>query len=128
LQYSWEIPEGGSTSSSTDITSALFEMKGHKSKIDLLTFHPAIEVLTSVAGDNEIKLWDLNTTSEILSVPGWKGQAIQSASWSNEGRLLATACRDRKLRVYDPRAGPDPTHVCGTRSGIAHGGDDGDDE
>lgn len=29
---------------------------------------------------------------------------IQSLSWKTDGRLLATSCKDKKLRVYDPRS------------------------
>ena len=53
-----------------DITTPVVELKGHKSKVDLVAFHPSVEVLASVAGDNEIKLWDLTAAAEAVSLPG----------------------------------------------------------
>lgn len=35
---------------------------------------------------------------------------IQSLSWKTDGRLLVTSCKDKKLRVYDPRATTSITH------------------
>jgi coronin-7 len=31
-------------------------------------------------------------------------EVIQSTSWKKDGKLLATSCKDKKLRVIDPRA------------------------
>ncbi|XP_010220481.1 PREDICTED: coronin-7-like [Tinamus guttatus] len=32
------------------------------------------------------------------------GDQLQSLSWKQDGRLLGTACKDKKLRIFDPRA------------------------
>ncbi|KAK6481612.1 coronin-7-like isoform X2 [Huso huso] len=32
------------------------------------------------------------------------GDQVQSLSWKQDGSLLATSCKDKKLRIFDPRA------------------------
>lgn len=30
-------------------------------------------------------------------------EVIQSSSWKKDGKLLATSCKDKKIRIIDPR-------------------------
>ena len=32
-------------------------------------------------------------------------------AWSHDGKLLATVCKDQKIRIYNPRESTSPTHV-----------------
>lgn len=32
-------------------------------------------------------------------------------AWSHDGTLLATVCRDQRIRIYNPRESTSPTHV-----------------
>jgi len=34
-------------------------------------------------------------------------EVIQSLSWKQDGTVLVTSCKDKKLRIYDPRASHD---------------------
>lgn len=49
-----------------------------------------------------IKLWDLTTMSEQITLKGHTDQ-IFSFSWAPCGAQCATVCKDGKLRVFQPR-------------------------
>jgi len=62
-----------------------------------------------------VKLWDVSTGDEKANITG-HGGIIQSLSWNYDGSTLATFCKDKKLRVFDPRS----TAVAG--EALAHQG------
>ena len=98
----WGIPEGGLTDNLDD---PLVSLAGHLRKTTLAAFHPTAEnVLASVGGDHVVKIWDLNAGEARTTVEG-HGKLIQDAQWSYTGAVLATACKDKKIRLNDPRTG-----------------------
>ena len=64
-----------------------------------------------------MKLWDIANPEEPRAVLNGHGDVIQSMAFNPTGTLLATTCRDRKLRIFDPRVGGEPVRV-----GDGHGG------
>lgn len=57
----------------------------------------------------QIMIWNLDVQDAVLSNPvktlDVHKDVVLSMSFNTDGSLLATACRDRKIRVIDPRAG-----------------------
>ncbi len=49
-----------------------------------------------------IKVWDVETGASKLDTEG-HGNIIQSTKWSWDGAQMVTACKDKKLRMFDPR-------------------------
>ncbi len=87
-------------------------------KVGQVLWHPAAQhVLASAVGDHTVKLWDLGAPESPRAVLAGHGDTIQSIAFSYTGQLLATTCRDRKVRLFDPRAGGDAVRV-----GEGHGG------
>lgn len=87
-------------------------------KVGQVLWHPAAQhVLASALGDHTVKLWDLGAPESPRAVLQGHGDTIQSIAFSPTGQLLATTSRDRKLRLFDPRAGGDAVRV-----GEGHGG------
>ncbi|KAH9018005.1 microtubule binding protein [Lactarius hengduanensis] len=87
-------------------------------KVGQVLWHPAAQhVLASALGDHTVKLWDLGAPEAPRAVLQGHGDTIQSIAFSPTGQLLATTSRDRKLRLFDPRAGGDAVRV-----GEGHGG------
>ncbi|KAI0676181.1 microtubule binding protein [Trametes maxima] len=87
-------------------------------RVGHVLFHPtANNVLATSTGDHVVKLWDLASPEHAKVVLGGHADAIQSLAWNPSGTLLATTSRDRKIRLFDPRAGGDPVRV-----GEGHGG------
>jgi len=88
-------------------------------KIGQVLFHPtASNVLASASGEHTVKLWDLADTDRPRSVLTGHNDIIQSFAFNLTGTLMATTCRDRKLRLFDPRAGGDPIRVAEAHGGI----------
>jgi WD40 repeat protein len=95
------IPEGGLKD---NISSATQVLSGHKRKAGTVNFHPcANNILASSASDTTVKIWDIEKGDELFSIGG-HSDIVQSCSWNINGSLLASACRDKKLRIIDPRA------------------------
>lgn len=88
-------------------------------KVGQVLFHPtASNVLATASGDSLVKLWDLANPEDPRTVLSGHGDIIQSLAFNSTGTLLATTCRDRKLRLFDPRAGGDAVRVNDGHSGI----------
>jgi coronin-1B/1C/6 len=87
-------------------------------KVGQVLFNPnANHVIATASGEHVVKLWDLNNWDDPRSVLNGHTDTIQSLTWNPAGNLVATTCRDRKIRLYDPRAGVDPV-----RQAEGHGG------
>ncbi|XP_063231894.1 coronin-7 [Bacillus rossius redtenbacheri] len=101
----WTVPEGG-LPAPTNTPDCL--LAGHSEKIYFIKFHPlASDVLASGSYDMTVRVWDLGARSERLCLRGHTDQMF-SLAWSPCGVYCATACKDGKLRVYKPRASPQP--------------------
>lgn len=108
----WSIPddweptnENGLAQPGDNVTESLVELIGHRKKVTLLRFHPtASNVLASCSSDYVVKVWDAEKGEEISSFDG-NGGLIQDLVWDFKGDLLATSCKDKIVRIMDPRAG-----------------------
>ncbi|KAF9267620.1 microtubule binding protein [Marasmius fiardii PR-910] len=97
----------------------VWRVDGSPRKIGQVLFHPtASNVLASASGEHTVKLWDLAQTESPRSVLTGHADAIQSIAFNSTGTLLATTCRDRKLRLFDPRAGGEAVSVADGHGGI----------
>ena len=71
----------------------------------LLSWHPVAEnILASASGDETIIIWNLSTQEPVISLNVFT-DVINSIAWNDDGSYLATTCKDKKLRVIDPRKG-----------------------
>jgi coronin-1B/1C/6 len=92
---------------------------GSARRIGQVLFHPTAEqVLATASGDQVVKLWDLGSTDSPKSILGGHGDTIQSLAFNPVGNTMVTTCRDRKIRLFDPRAGGDPVRVAEGHGGI----------
>ncbi|TFK73785.1 DUF1900-domain-containing protein [Pluteus cervinus] len=88
-------------------------------KIGQVLFHPtAANVVASASGEHTVKLWDLANPEEPRIVLGPHGDAVQGIAFNPTGTVLATTSRDKKIRLFDPRKGPDPVRVTDGHAGI----------
>src|SRR5207244_2785554 len=68
-------------------------------------FHPTVEnVMLSHCGGKQVKIFDLEANAEKLSLPAVHTALITSVAFSYDGSLVTTFCKDKKLRIFDPRA------------------------
>jgi len=78
-------------------------LRGHKKRIDVIKFHPSAgNVLASASFDKSIKLWDASVETEKLSYDF--PDSVFSIDWNYNGSLLAVMGKDKKIRIFDPRA------------------------
>ncbi|KAJ7066122.1 microtubule binding protein [Mycena amicta] len=88
-------------------------------KIGQVLWHPtASNVFASASGEHVVKLWDLANPEDPRTVLTGHGDAIQSIAFNPTGTLLATTCRDRKLRIFDPRVGGEAVRITDGHGGI----------
>ncbi|XP_029672141.1 coronin-2B-like isoform X2 [Formica exsecta] len=98
----WHVPDGGL---SRNLTEWLVELQGHKRRVAYIEWHPVAEnVLFSAGFDHLVIVWDVNRC-EAVSVIDRHPDVIYSISLNRDGSLLATTCKDKKLRVFEPRSG-----------------------
>uniref|UniRef100_A0A8D0L661 Coronin n=1 Tax=Sphenodon punctatus TaxID=8508 RepID=A0A8D0L661_SPHPU len=103
----WDIPKHLLTK---NITDARKELLGHARRVGLIEWHPtANNILFSTGYDYKIMVWNLDTKESVIQAPvktiGFHTDVILSMSFNTDGSLLATACRDKRIRLLDPRAG-----------------------
>jgi len=97
----WRIPDGGLTSTMTDPVQSL---SGHKRKVGTLNWNPlAKNVLATTSADFTVKIWDVETGQAKNDISG-HADIIQSSAWDYLGNQYATASKDKKVRVIDPRS------------------------
>ncbi|XP_053370623.1 coronin-7-like isoform X3 [Clarias gariepinus] len=101
----WKIPKGGLVETVTEPQCVL---QGHTEKIYSIKFHPhASGLLVSSSYDMTVRMWNLETGQEIKKLSGHQDQ-IFGMAWSPDGKLLATVCKDGKVRLFDPRKSTEP--------------------
>ncbi|XP_065601702.1 coronin-2A [Cyrtonyx montezumae] len=101
----WDIPK----QITENITTPKKELLGHARRVGLIEWHPtANNILFSSSHDYKIMIWNLDTVEDVLSNPvkilDVHKDVVLSMSFNTDGSLLATASRDRKIRLIDPRA------------------------
>uniref|UniRef100_A0A8C6TF04 Coronin n=1 Tax=Neogobius melanostomus TaxID=47308 RepID=A0A8C6TF04_9GOBI len=101
----WQVPEGGLVETLTEPDLIL---QGHTEKIYSIKFHPlASGLLVSSSYDLTVRLWNLDSGDQVKLLTGHEDQVFAMA-WSPDGKLLATVCKDGKVRIYEPRKSATP--------------------
>ncbi|XP_067407212.1 coronin-7 [Emydura macquarii macquarii] len=97
----WHLPESGQ-----DLPSCPGATLGPEGcQVDALQFHPtAAGVLVSGAG-RIAKIWDVAQQQPLTALDP-HGGLIQSVAWKQDGTLLGTSSKDKKLQIFDPRTKP----------------------
>ncbi|XP_010875884.2 uncharacterized protein coro1cb isoform X2 [Esox lucius] len=97
----WQIPENGLV---TPLADPVVVLEGHSKRVGIVTWHPtARNVLMSAGCDNLIIIWNVGTGEAMIQLEDMHPDVIFSACWSRNGALICTACKDKKIRVIDPR-------------------------
>jgi len=97
----WVIPDGGISETTRE---AQLTLTGHQKRVLIVSWHPVAEnVLLSAGADNMMVLWDVGNGCALTEI-GCHSDNPLSVSWNYDGSLLATTCKDKYLRVIDPRS------------------------
>jgi len=107
----WQLPAGGlpydpkDSKKNKDLTEPVVTLAGHQRRVGIVEWHPTAEnVLLSAGFDYLLLVWDVST-GKVLREIASHTDTIFSMSFNWDGSLLATTCKDRMLRVIDPRSG-----------------------
>lgn len=55
--------------------------------------------------DNVVILWNVARGEAVVRIDSIHTDMIYSACWNRDGSRILTACKDKTLRVLDPREG-----------------------
>lgn len=95
----WHIPEGGLKESLFD---AECSFSHRQRRVETVGFHPTSDFLLYSTAAGKITLYDLMVEREIFC-NNEHPDTIQSLSWKQDGTLMVTNTKDKKVRVVDPR-------------------------
>ncbi|XP_077106957.1 coronin-2A isoform X1 [Ranitomeya variabilis] len=103
----WDIPKPFVTK---NIIDARKELVGHARRVGLIEWHPtASNIIFSTAYDYKVMIWNLDSKEPVIYSPvrtiECHKDVILSMSFNLDGSLLATSCKDRKVRIIDPLKG-----------------------
>lgn len=94
----------------------LWRQSAHGRKAGHVRFHPTAEGILATAS-NDVKIWDINAQKSVLQ-GDTHADMVQSFDWDWTGTTYATTCKDKKLRLFDPRAGSGAVTVADSHTGV----------
>jgi len=98
----WGIPPGGLKETQAD---PLVTLNGHQRKVNVVRFHPSAEhVVATGSADNFLKIWDAEKGVDKTSVEDHPAM-ILDVCWNYDGSQIVTSCKDKMVRIVDPRSG-----------------------
>jgi WD40 repeat protein/energy-coupling factor transporter ATP-binding protein EcfA2 len=78
--------------------------RGHKDKVESVAYSPDGTRLATGSDDQTAKIWDAETSKELMTLSGHTG-AIQSVAFSPDGKRLATGSDDKTAKIWDTKTG-----------------------
>ncbi|XP_074701320.1 coronin-6 isoform X2 [Strix aluco] len=97
----WQIPDYVPV---RNITEPVVTLEGHSKRVGIISWHPtARNVLLSAGCDNLVILWNVGTGEMLLVLEDMHTDLIYNVGWNRNGSLLVTTCKDKKVRIIDPR-------------------------
>ncbi|KAG9465574.1 hypothetical protein GDO78_018074 [Eleutherodactylus coqui] len=99
----WEIPDGGLTRS---LSEPIVTLEGHTKRVGIVLWHPTAQnILLSAGCDNLILIWDVGCGQSVISIDETHTDLIYSVAWNRNGSMICTTCKDKKIRIIEPRTG-----------------------
>ncbi|XP_066551830.1 coronin-6 isoform X2 [Amia ocellicauda] len=96
----WQIPDYTPV---RPLTEPIVTLEGHSKRVGIVSWHPtARNILLTAGSDNLIIIWNVGTGEPLLSMDDHP-DLIYNVSWNRNGSLFCTTCKDKKVRVIDPR-------------------------
>ncbi|KAG1667874.1 Coronin-7 [Nymphon striatum] len=102
----WDIPEGGLVESTNSPSESI---DAHHERIYLVKFHPfANNIIATASYDMTIKIWDLSNLHDASIVLDDLNEQIFCMAWSPNGEYIVTVSKDKKVKIFQPRASTTP--------------------
>ncbi|OCT64354.1 coronin-7 [Xenopus laevis] len=94
----WRVSEAA------DAGSLSGTLAGVEGQVRALQFHPSADSLLVTAAAKTVQIWDLSKEIKLTALEA-HGDQVQSVGWNQDGVLLGTSCKDKRLRIFDARGG-----------------------
>uniref|UniRef100_A0A8C5PW02 Coronin n=1 Tax=Leptobrachium leishanense TaxID=445787 RepID=A0A8C5PW02_9ANUR len=112
----WQIPDYLPVRS---ITEPIVTLEGHSKRVGIITWHPsARNILLSAGSDNMIFIWNVGTGESVIVLDELHSDLIYNVCWNYNGSLIMTTCKDKKVRVIDPRKNEIVAEKCAPHEGM----------
>lgn len=82
----------------------LIVQTGHTKDINSVAFSPDGKTLASGSGDETIKLWDVESGTELRTLLGHK-HFVYSVAFAPDGKTLASGSADKTVKLWDVESG-----------------------
>ena len=79
-------------------------LEGHSDAVFSVAYHLDGRRALSGADDNTVRLWDLESGSQVRVLEGHSGR-VWSVAWSPDGRRALSSADDKTVRLWDARSG-----------------------
>lgn len=79
---------------------AKFELRGHRSYVTVVRFHPIYSVMVSGSEDASIRVWDFETGEHERALKGHTN-TVQDLAFDASGKLLASCGADLHIKLWD---------------------------
>ncbi|XP_043509239.1 coronin-7 isoform X2 [Frieseomelitta varia] len=110
----WHIPEAGLEEPLCN-PECIFSHR--QRRVEVVCWHPSAEHLLTTVSYTNLSLWDVISQQELFS-NNEHTDVIQSLSWKQDGVLLATSCKDKQVRIIDPRTSTCIVNSCSSHQSI----------
>lgn len=98
----WQIPEGGLK---VNLEECVVDLVAHQRRVGVVVWHPSAQnILLTGGSDNKLFIWNVGTGEALIEIDALPDIPL-SASWNLDGSRIVTSCKDKKIRVIDPRTG-----------------------
>jgi WD40 repeat protein/sterol desaturase/sphingolipid hydroxylase (fatty acid hydroxylase superfamily) len=92
-------------------------LAGHSRAVLAVAISPDGKSIVSAAEDGAIKVWDIATAKEVISIKA-PARAIRSVVMSPDGKQVLAGCPDGKVRAWDIRTGQLVRELSGHTAGV----------
>ncbi|CAG5115886.1 unnamed protein product, partial [Candidula unifasciata] len=98
----WLLPDENNVCSLSDPVTTL---PAFPRRVENVLWNPQADGILAVTSNTTVKIFNVTGAAgrEVFDFSN-HGDQIQSVSWKGDGSLLVTSCKDKKIRVIDPRA------------------------
>jgi len=88
-------------------------LRGHTDAVWSVAFSPEGKALASGSADGTVKLWDLATGKNVVTLGGPKGVEVLSVAFQPDGKVLAAGGEDAVVRLWDAASGKSRAALAG---------------